>query len=292
MIWPQWSARVSLRPYLLVRGIQRNKPMPANHQKSEIRSAALEYARHGLRLIRLNGKVPLDRDWPSVATNDPEQLLAWFANPRWNIGLPTGSINGIVVLDFDNKAAGRSFFRRHQDAAKLIVETRRGVHFWFRIRASLIVRNSVNHHEVCDVRGEGGQVVIPPSIVNGFNYRFVPGFEFCGVEQLALFDPSWAPKQQMTPNSGNNAQAIAKEDLLQLRKRAYAYISQICALSGQRGHDTTFRVCCILRDFGVPPHEAWHLLQKWNETNAKPHWSVKELEHKWHDAFHLASDKK
>ena len=65
----------------------------------------------------------------------------------------------------------------------------------------------------------------------------------------------------------------------------HAYIAQIQAISGQRGHMQTFRAACKLRDAGMRPDEALDALRTWNTTNAKPPWTAQELSHKVRDAF-------
>jgi len=74
------------------------------------------------------------------------------------------------------------------------------------------------------------------------------------------------------------------ESTVQVRK-AVAYISRIEAVAGEGGHNATFRAACKLRDAGLSPEEAFSVLSDWNETNASPPWSAKELEHKIRSAF-------
>jgi hypothetical protein len=74
----------------------------------------------------------------------------------------------------------------------------------------------------------------------------------------------------------------------QLLRRARAYLATIeGAISGQRGHDRTFRAACVLvQKFGLTVAQALPLLLEWNET-CEPPWSEKELLHKLQDAERL-----
>jgi putative DNA primase/helicase len=74
-------------------------------------------------------------------------------------------------------------------------------------------------------------------------------------------------------------------DLTKIQDRARAYLSKIePAVSGQRGHDRTFRVACALvLGFGLAVEEALPLLTEWNER-CQPPWTEKELLHKLEDA--------
>ena len=64
-------------------------------------------------------------------------------------------------------------------------------------------------------------------------------------------------------------------------ERATAYVSRIeGAVSGQGGHNATFRVACILvLGFGLSESEAYSVLAGWN-ASCKPEWSERELWHK------------
>jgi len=63
--------------------------------------------------------------------------------------------------------------------------------------------------------------------------------------------------------------------------RARKYVKRITAVSGQDGHGRTFATACALvKGFGLERDIALQLLREWNETNALPKWSEKELEHK------------
>lgn len=67
--------------------------------------------------------------------------------------------------------------------------------------------------------------------------------------------------------------------------RAKAYLRmKPPAISGQRGHNLTFNVACILIcGFGLSEQEAMAAIQEWNQ-GCKPPWSERELLHKFADA--------
>ena len=71
-------------------------------------------------------------------------------------------------------------------------------------------------------------------------------------------------------------------------RRARSYLAHIeGAKAGDRGHDRTFRVACVLAiKFGLTMQQAWPLINEWNEQ-CEPPWSEKELLHKLQDAFKL-----
>jgi KaiC/GvpD/RAD55 family RecA-like ATPase len=66
-----------------------------------------------------------------------------------------------------------------------------------------------------------------------------------------------------------------------IAERARAYIAKMDpAVSGNGGHDQTFRVACVLKmGFAIDDGEALQLLREWN-ANCQPPWSERELAHK------------
>lgn len=68
-------------------------------------------------------------------------------------------------------------------------------------------------------------------------------------------------------------------------ERARKYVAKLPpAVSGQGGHDVTFKAACVLAlGFGLPEPEAMQVLGEWNQT-CQPPWSDKDLVHKVRDA--------
>ena len=61
------------------------------------------------------------------------------------------------------------------------------------------------------------------------------------------------------------------------------------AISGNGGHNKTFRVACNLthpypRGFGLSLEQAWPLMKEWNEQ-CEPEWTDAEILHKLEDAL-------
>jgi hypothetical protein len=129
--------------------------------------------------IRAHDKTPLVKAWPQVATSDTTQLEAWAAQfPACNWGAVTGPVSGIFVLDVDGNP-GKAALKEYQQQGwklpeTLTVYTGRGRHLYFRWPDGQAVRNSAGKlANGLDIRGEGGYVVIPPSIhSNGSHYAF------------------------------------------------------------------------------------------------------------------------
>jgi hypothetical protein len=103
-------------------------------------------------------KRPLVRDWPNVASSDPEQWAVW--QRRWPAllwGEPTGE--DFDVLDIDPRRGGDEWLAAHPLPTSIRVSTRSGgLHVYFRAHPGL--RNSCDRIAPgIDVRAGGGFVV-------------------------------------------------------------------------------------------------------------------------------------
>lgn len=74
--------------------------------------------------------------------------------------------------------------------------------------------------------------------------------------------------------------------------RAVAYLGTIeGAISGQRGHDKTFRAACKLVEFGLDEDEVFRVLKEHYNPKCDPEWSDLELRHKASDAVRENAEK-
>jgi len=104
-----------------------------------------------------------------------EEAESWFGSDDVNIGLITGRLSGYVVIDCDSKEAIESFLERYPDANNTLqIQTGRGRHFYFQYEEG--IRNDTGKllGPGIDIRGEGGFVVVPPSVhANGTPYEWL-----------------------------------------------------------------------------------------------------------------------
>ena len=225
---------------------------------------------HRLHPLEKGGKKPVMKNWPEVEVTI-QSIQTWFTK-----GLNFGVIcDKIGVLDFDAKEPAREFFAENRQLIKTIVLTRRGVHYWFANPQGF--RNSVG---TPDFRGPGGYVLSPGSLLfpdakfpAAHLYRFVDGYDEIDPEKMEPLRAEWLPKR----NSVGSVRGRVTDGV--------KYIMHIHAVSGEGGHNATFRACCKLRDSGMSEAEALAAMVEWNKTNAEPPWEVKELLHKVRDAF-------
>lgn len=150
-----------------------------------VEKAAFEYLRRGWSVIpiRAHDKRPAIR-WLEFqqrhATED--EVKDWYRRrPEGNVGIVTGLISGIVVLDIDPKHGGDAslaeLLREHGPLPHTIeaVTGGGGRHVYF-IHPGGIVRNKVGLAPGIDLRGDGGCIVAPPSMhASGMVYHWLQG---------------------------------------------------------------------------------------------------------------------
>lgn len=272
---------------------------------SATRSAAIAYAKAGLAVIPLHhvgddggcscrawtehrdpdhgpggkatGKHPVQRRWAAgPALSGADVWEVWEREPRANVGLRTGPISGFWVLDVDPLSGGEASLRRLMDEVgpltTLTVRTGSGGwHLYFTL-PSFPVRNSGNRELLrrfgpgLDVRGDGGQVVAPPSVSGRGSYAVLPGLPTspCGAP-VALLELMQAGGQTSTgaapdlvvveelpvaadldPATAHRVQRYA-EQVLRLEAAAYAD-----APPGS-GNEQLFRSACSVLEIAQAP---------------------------------------
>ena len=152
--------------------------------RARLLRAVLACAARGWRLLPLKGKKPAIKDWPTLATTDEETIRKWFQqSPHPNFGLATGTASNVLVLDVDPRHGGDVTLRvLEAEFGKLpkTVKVRTGgggVHFYFQYPGVAIGNSTSKLGAGLDIRSDGGQVVIPPSIhpETGRAYEWEPG---------------------------------------------------------------------------------------------------------------------
>ena len=111
------------------------------------------------------------------ATTDPDQVLDWWTErPDRNVGIATGAVSGLVVLDVDPGGLDTLYalVAEHGPLPRtLAVQTPRGgFHGYFAHPGGRVPCSAGKLGPNLDVRGDGGYVIAPPSTVDGTPYRW------------------------------------------------------------------------------------------------------------------------
>lgn len=108
------------------------------------------------------GKHPRTKHGYKDATTDHGQVLDWWSrSPNANVGMPTGQVNRITVLDADDQEA-IGLIEKHCPEGTLSQTTPSGGKQYFFIYEERL-KNWVKVLFGLDIRNDGSQVVLPPS---------------------------------------------------------------------------------------------------------------------------------
>ena len=116
-----------------------------------------QYKKLGWKLIPLKEKIPFLKDWQNRVWDTPITY-------NGNIGIQTGEVSGIIVVDvdheiFDDSVVEKTIF----ESITPFTRTGKGWHYYFKYLEG--VRNSVAKlGPGIDIRSNNGYVVAPPSI--------------------------------------------------------------------------------------------------------------------------------
>jgi len=140
--------------------------------------ASLQYQSRGLSVIATqHNKKPFIK-WEKYQTEraDPEQIKAWWSEfPDANVGIVTGKISNLLVIDIDSQEGHEAFEELIPEnlITPLATTPGGGWHYYFQYHEGITV--GTRFIKDCDFRGEGGYIIAPPSIgENGKAYSWLP----------------------------------------------------------------------------------------------------------------------
>jgi hypothetical protein len=149
---------------------------------------------YGYRLlpIRKKTKIPCLKGWPSNASSGLGEILRWRESYGSDFSILTGIGGGIWALDIDGEQGVADLSRLCEEhgplprTVKVISGRPSGFHLWFATNQSskdLRTTSKVFGSSI-DVRGWGGQIVIPGSEHrSGARYQFAPG---CAPDEVSI----------------------------------------------------------------------------------------------------------
>ena len=141
------------------------------------------YILGGLEIFPCNSnkKSPLTKHGFKDASADEQVINNWWnKHPDANIGLPTGKVNNLVVVDVDvkNDAGGIDSLKQLQDECgkfdtRVVHTPSGGLHFYFSYPQGVdTIKNRTNMKPGIDIRADGGYVIAPGSSIDGNYYNF------------------------------------------------------------------------------------------------------------------------
>jgi Bifunctional DNA primase/polymerase, N-terminal/AAA domain/Primase C terminal 1 (PriCT-1) len=230
--------------------------------------AAIEYARRGWHVFPVipGGKVPLTTRGLLDASLDEAQIDRWWSMwPNANIGIRTGVVSNLVVLDVDgvDGLASLDYLKQEFgpiDESVLARTGSGGVHIYLQ-HPGVEVRNSVGRlGPGLDIRGDGGCVVAPPSThESGGSYKW----ESVGAVLEPQQVPDWLCQRLATIARGSLA--------------ADASVEKVLFREGVR-NDTLTSIAGLLRRLGGDAPAIAHCLHVINGQCCEPALPQQEVE--------------
>ncbi len=147
--------------------------------------AALAYAARGWHVFPLKAgtKVPATPNGFKDATTDEETIRLWWGTDRRaGIGIATGALSGLVVVDFDRKTEGLTTYNELAPTLTPTYEVATangGIHVYYQ-HPGVLIKNRAGIFQGTDIRGDGGYVCAPPT----------PGYSVLSAKDLAPL-PVW-----------------------------------------------------------------------------------------------------
>jgi hypothetical protein len=229
-------------------------------EKTTLKNAALSYWEKGYNVFPVGIDKTPKVQWGQYRTIrvTREQIEDWWTRwPDANIGLPTGSPSGVMVVDFDKKSGGLETLKSLRLPPTLVIRTGGGgFHYYFKYTSDY--HSCAGILPGVDIRNDNGYVLLPPSVHKSGNCYEVVADDF-GESKEELYEnlPEF-PTDQIKPNGG----AKKTSDW-----RKYA---NGCT-EGKRNEVAT-KMCGVFmnafhpNDWGI----AWELLKGWNTLNKPP----------------------
>ena len=191
-----------------------------------------------------------------------EKIKKWFTQefPNANVGVVTGKISGIVVVDVE--AGGPT----NNLPPTVISKTGGdGWHFFYK-HPDVLVKNSTRIKELTDIRGDGGYVVMPPSIhSSGKRYEWSVGPDQANFMEL----PKWVLENSSNeePKTENDWDKFLNSEVAEGNRNSTA-----TKIAGKLLHDLPYELWEL---------SGWTTLKEWNLKNSKPPLSERELKSVW-----------
>ncbi|MBB3024051.1 hypothetical protein FHX50_002358 [Helcobacillus massiliensis] len=199
------------------------------------------------------------------ATTDLAQITQWWTRwPEANLGLPTGAVSGVVVVDVDVRehVDGRESMRRALNAGRAgvpvftVVSPSGGRHGYYPATPGLVQRSWQAARAGVDFRGDGGYIVIPPSHTDAGSYRLVTVRQGAagGIDSEALRD-FLDPRPALKPRAADRGMAQSEPGVVVSRLAAW-----VAGLGEGERNRGLFWAACRAAEHDITPATAVDVL--------------------------------
>ncbi len=197
-------------------------------------------------------------DWKKYQIEKPGEadLFEWFGSrflDKANIGIITGKVSGIVVVDVDPRHGGNN--EKFKDLGTLAVKTGGGGwHYYFRYEDGL--QNQAGIQPGIDIRAEGGYIVVPPSVhPSGNTYEWIGDPETTPILPIPEFIKEWIKKDKSSVSNSKWSPGVLDGVGEGVRNESAASVAGKLISRFKKDEWES---------------EAWKFLKSWNDKNNPP----------------------
>jgi len=200
--------------------------------------------------VKKGEKRPAIATWTEYQKRRPtkEELNEWFKDPEVGVGVVTGKLSGIVVIDEDSYKDGGT--KLDLKTPLRTITGSGGRHLFFKYTEGL--GNKVDKERAIDIRGEGGFIVLPPTKhPNGKFYQW-DGKAPETIDNLPALDESFA--EQFT-NAEGHTDALKMSDYLKISSgsRNDSLHRVACSLLNKHNEEEAFQLLTAVNNSYDPP---------------------------------------
>ncbi len=185
-----------------------------------------------------------------------EEVISWFTNnPEANVGIVTGNISNLTVVDIDPRHNGTDEDFRAIQTVKSATGGG-GWHYFFKYKNG--IQNHANIKEGIDIRGEGGYVIAPPSLhASGKRYEWINNPNDTSIAELPII------LEEMLVNS-------ERQNNLNNKNRDNNLLTGVA--EGGRNDSAASVIGKWLKRYPQDEWESdvWPMTQLWNQVNQPP----------------------
>lgn len=194
-----------------------------------------------------------------------EEIRGWWDKwPTANIGIVTGMISGLAIIDIDTEEGKQAIQEYIQDSLVMpVVNTPSGgQHLYFKCPDEKISNNS-RTVPGCDLRANGGYIVAPPSSNgNGKAYTWQEGLSIHDVglpelpsAYLSFINNSFIYKKQNSTSQQTSTRSTGVHKMfIQGRRDDDLFHTANCLIKGGMDKGNAFHVLDIVAKNCIPPY--------------------------------------
>jgi predicted P-loop ATPase len=231
------------------------------------------------------GKHPTIKEWTQNASSNKDTIRGWHRKGLLkNVGLLTGKNGGFIVIDVDQDESRGKFgketleyletvYGRLPDTVEQITGSG-GRHLLFKVPDHFMKNSASELGDNIDIRGEGGQIIVYPSIhPNGTMYEWEVS-SVLGEVDIVELPEKWV-QFLCGKKSGTSGNRLELPDIISEGLRDITF----------------FKTACSMRSRGHTEEEVLATLTEMN-NRTKPPLTQKEIEAKIKSAFKYDGNKK